>query len=136
MEDDNRNEDMRRHLDYVENIIARMNQNSFKIKGWMITLVTALLALASKIDCKGYVFIAVIPVLLFWILDAYYLQQERKFKHLYNDIVVGKIPVYKMEIGSYKDEDSKFLSCLIAKSVWPLYMAMIILLEIIWLVLQ
>ena len=75
-----------KHLEFVQSNISRMNQCSFQMKGWMITVATALLALyASSINADtgngntAYIYIAIIPTMIFWVLDAYYLQQERKF---------------------------------------------------------
>ena len=75
------------HLEFIQNIINRMNSNSFQIKEWMITIVSALLALYASSDNVTYVFVAIVPTLLFWYLDAYYLQQERKFRELYKDVL-------------------------------------------------
>ena len=41
-------ENKRKHLEFIQSVIARMNSNSFLIKGWSITLVSALFALAAK----------------------------------------------------------------------------------------
>lgn len=61
------------HLKMIQGIITRMNTNSFQIKGWTITLVSALLALYANSRKVTYIFIALIPVLIFWFLDSYYL---------------------------------------------------------------
>ena len=83
-----------KHLEFIQSSVARMNQCSFQIKGWAITVVTALLALyaASIVPETGrgnniFIYIAIAPTVLFWFLDTYYLQQERKFRGLYNDLV-------------------------------------------------
>lgn len=76
-----------KHLDYVENAITRMANNSFKMKGWMLTIVSALLAIYASKEKTGYLIIALCPILTFWGLDAYYLQLERKFRKLYEEIV-------------------------------------------------
>ena len=34
-----------KHLDYILSTINRMADNSFKVKGWMVTLISALMAL-------------------------------------------------------------------------------------------
>ena len=75
-----------KHLEFIQAIITRMNTNSFLIKGWSITLVSALLALYASNKHVAYIFIAIIPTIIFWFLDSYYLQQERKFRGLYNDV--------------------------------------------------
>ena len=56
------------------------------IRGWSLTLVSALFALAAKDANEWYVIISIFPCLMFWALDAYYLSQERKFRSLYDAI--------------------------------------------------
>ena len=79
-----------KHLEFVQNVITRMNVNSFQLKGWMITIVSALLALYVNSENVLYVFVAVVPVIVFWCLDAYYLKQEALYRKLYQDIVNDK----------------------------------------------
>lgn len=76
-----------KHLEFVQNVITRMNANSFQLKSWMITIVSALLALFADSEKVLYVFVAVVPVIVFWFLDAYYLKQETLYRNLYQDIV-------------------------------------------------
>jgi hypothetical protein len=92
------------HLEFIQNIINLMNSNSFQIKEWMITIVSALLALYASSDNVTYVFVAIVPTLLFWYLDAYYLQQERKFRELYKDVLPDEstIPLFAMPINNYR----------------------------------
>ena len=45
-------------------------------------MVTALLALSNKDADKGFAIYALYPAVAFWILDAYYLMQERLFRAL------------------------------------------------------
>lgn len=64
-----------------------MAAHSFQLKGWTVTLVAALLAIASAAKGKAaYVAIAFIPVLVFWVLDAYFLWQERRFRAVFNHV--------------------------------------------------
>ena len=37
-----------KHLEFIQNVITRMNRNSFQLKGWAITIVSAILALAAS----------------------------------------------------------------------------------------
>jgi hypothetical protein len=60
-----------------------MNSNSFTLKGWCVTLVSALFALAAKDVNQLYVLVAYIPIPAFWLLDGYYLSQERQYRDLY-----------------------------------------------------
>jgi hypothetical protein len=112
------------HLEFIQNIINRMNSNSFQIKEWMITIVSALLALYASSDNVTYIFVAIVPTLLFWYLDAYYLQLERKFRGLYDDVKDPEksIPFFSMDITNYKDGRFKFCECLFSKTTAPLYL--------------
>jgi hypothetical protein len=78
------NEKKLKHLDFLQLVITRMNVNSFFLKGWSVTLVAALFAFASKDTNIKYVLITYISSPLFWLLDAYYLSQERQYRDLYN----------------------------------------------------
>jgi hypothetical protein len=79
------NEDLRKHLDLIQAVITRMASNSFLIKGWAVTLVSAVLAFAADKDkLASNAWIGFFPVFLFWGLDAYYLWQEQMFRDLYD----------------------------------------------------
>jgi hypothetical protein len=67
----------------VQEIIKRMASNSFLMKGWSVTLVTATLLLKVALDNKYAILIALIPLFSFWILDAFFLRQEKLYRRLY-----------------------------------------------------
>ena len=89
-----------KHLEFVQNVITRMNADSFQLKGWMITIVSALLALYANSEKVLYVFVAVVPSIVFWCLDAYYLKQETLYRKLYQDIANNKgVEPFDMNTG-------------------------------------
>src|SRR3989344_4093868 len=80
-------ENKRKHLEFIQAIISRMASNLFFLRGWTITLIGALLALFSKNNSPDYVFyFLLVIVLIFWILDGYFLSQERSYRDLYNHV--------------------------------------------------
>lgn len=79
-------EEKLKHLELIQNIITRMANNSFLLKGWSITIIVALIGI-NKDGLDGKViFIGFLVTLLFWILDAYYLAQEKIFRVLYDEV--------------------------------------------------
>ncbi|MEO2616350.1 hypothetical protein, partial [Blautia wexlerae] len=117
-----------KHLEFIQSTITRMNQNSFQIKGWMITIVSALLALYARSEKKLYIFIAIVPAIVFWFLDAYYLQQERRFRGVYNDVADlstenSRVNVreFEMPIQKYKGGKYCYFRILFSKTIFPLY---------------
>lgn len=117
-----------KHLEFIQSTITRMNQNSFQIKGWMITLVSALLALYASSEKVAYILIAIVPAIVFWLLDAYYLQQERRFRGVYND-VAGLSPddsrinvrEFEMPIQRYQCGKYCYFNVLFSRTIFPLY---------------
>lgn len=75
-----------KHLEFIQAVITRMNSNSFQMKGWMVAIVSALLAVFTSTQNNQFVLVAILPTVIFWFLDTYYLWQERKFRGLYNDV--------------------------------------------------
>lgn len=73
-----------KHMEFLQAAITRMAQNSFLAKGWSITLTTALLGIAIKDGAYQFALLGLLPVLMFWILDAYYLALERSFRTLFD----------------------------------------------------
>lgn len=82
-----------KHLEFLQNNIARMNQCSFQMKGWAITIASALIAVfVSTISdenpgSKIYLLAAIAATVLFWCLDSLYLSKERRFVGMYNDLI-------------------------------------------------
>ena len=74
-----------KYLEFIQNIITRMNTNSFQIKGMSVTITAALLALTANEFNFLYAAIVYFSLLIFWGLDAYYLSQEKGYRELYEE---------------------------------------------------
>lgn len=79
-------ENKQKHLEFIQSAVGRMASNLFLLKGWTITLIAALFALAAKDSDRTYFLIAYLPALMFWTLDGYFLSQERRFRALYDHV--------------------------------------------------
>lgn len=77
-----------KEIDIVQSIINRMGYNSFLIKGWTITLVVIVLVFRNTLE---QTYLASIPLVAFWFLDAYYLRQERLYRDLYKWLVANRL---------------------------------------------
>src|SRR6266436_8960138 len=73
-------EDRLKYLEFIQAAISRMAANSFLIKGWSVTLGTAVLGFSLKENNWAMALVALIPASSFWALDAYYLGLERLFR--------------------------------------------------------
>lgn len=73
-----------KELELIQNIISRMANNSFLLKGWSLTFIVATLLF---MDSVGYHLLALFSLVVFWGLDAYYLRMERCYRELYNWVI-------------------------------------------------
>lgn len=90
------------YLTMVQSVVSRMASNSFLVKGWTITLFSALLALAVTNQNKIYLPINFIPLFAFWYLDYYYLRQERLFRKLYEHAIKPETPAdFRMDTARF-----------------------------------
>lgn len=123
-------DDVRHHLSFIQGVITRMNSNSFSMKGWMVAIVSALLAVyAANGDASCsylYNIAALVADIIFCFLDAYYLKMEMQYRDLYD--IVRRNPV-DTDFNMDASRSSRTLrEALKSKSVWILYLAVFILL--------
>jgi len=101
--EDKLKEFMLKEIEIIQDIIKRMGFNSFMIKGWAITLVVVTLLLRGT---EYQVWIAFIPLLVFWFLDAYFLWQERMYRKLYEWVINNRLKTeeYLFDMNAYRFE--------------------------------
>ncbi len=123
------------HLGILQNVIQRMASNSSSSKAWCITLVSAILVIVADKGKPHYALIAIIPTILFFVLDSYYLALEKGFRNSYNNFIS------KLHNGAIEPDDlfavipkgklSKlFLEAICSFSVYPFYFTLLIMIYI------
>lgn len=75
------------HITVMQGVIQRMAENSRSCKVWCVTIVAAVLVLVARTEKPDHALIALIPAILFLILDTYYLSLEQRFRNSYNAFV-------------------------------------------------
>ena len=107
------------HLEFLQGVIKRMSTNSFLLKGWSLALVSALFAFGAKDAQTIFVALALFPIIMLWILDGYYLQQERLFKQLYNEARLSSTSVetFSMDTSSYRDKKLSWSNTMASKTL-------------------
>jgi hypothetical protein len=77
--------------------------------------------------------VAVFPTLIFWFLDAYYLNQERKFRGFYNDVVgvtdgPKEIKPFAMRPDLYVGGKYSYWSAFFSRTILKMYLSIIVIL--------
>ena len=75
-----------KHLEFIQGVVNRLASDSFRMKGWAVVLVAALFVVLTREGRIESASIGLVPVLIFWGLDGYFLWQERLFRALYNHV--------------------------------------------------
>lgn len=124
------------HLEFIQNTISRMASNSFTLKGWCVTIIAALVALSLKeSDFRLYLF-TFVPTTAFWVLDSYYLLQEKLFRRLYDEIRLKNDTEidFSFDTSNYKNDESLVNIIFHNKSTTGFYLPLIGLLLLICLI--
>ncbi len=112
-----------KHLEFIQAVIARQAGNSFLLKGWAVTVSGVIYGFGVSRASWVPALVGVIPALMFWGLDAYYLWQERRFRCLYDAVWKGNTgaPVtFSMDTKPYST-NQKWLATVISRTLWPFY---------------
>ncbi len=139
-----------KELDLIQGVVSRMAGNSFLLKGWMISIVAVILALTTDSILKPSIaiyFIILLPISVFWYLDAFFLSKERLYRELYKWVVKNRsatneylydLNTYRRTVGAVTEDfdkpENSTGSLLLSKTLWPFYVAPIGLLIVLILV--
>jgi hypothetical protein len=119
-----------KEAEIVQDIISRMGTNSFLMKGWTATLVVASLIVQGT---TYHHYVAVLPLIVFWYLDAYFLRTERLYRRLYDWLIVNrqKSDAFLLDMNkkSLEKRFGKEVSCtlqvMFSKTLAPFYGALL-----------
>ena len=94
------------HLKMIQAVIDRQGRNNLWVKTWSLALIVAAMALiAIHYVHLPYFSLILIPFVLgFWILDGYFLWQERLFRKVYDDIRVQSDTDFQMDLLKHRDK--------------------------------
>ena len=72
------------HLTMLQGVITRMGANSFTLKALAATFGSAAVAVMATVGTPSpyYAVAAIVPMIIFWLMDAQYLRLERAYRKL------------------------------------------------------
>ena len=128
------------HLTIMQDVIRRMAENSRSCKVWCITLVSAVLVLVARTEKPDHALIALVPTVLFLVLDTYYLALERVFRRSYTKFVeklhsgeLASSDLYRVvPTGSIPKQFFAILTNPRRFSIWSFYPTLIVMILLVW----
>ena len=102
----NNNESILKHLEFIQGVVNRLGSNAFLPKGWSMTVLVAgsLLMVRFRPDQPLLALTLIVPVVGFWLLDAYFLWQERLFRAEYDRVRQQDETDFAMNPMQHKDK--------------------------------
>lgn len=85
----------------VQSVVARMAAASSTTKAWLLPVITATYGYALVRCAFAVALLGLGAALVFGILDAHYLRQERAFRVLFRAIAGGSVGDYDMNANRY-----------------------------------
>lgn len=111
-----------KYLEMIQRTIERMSSNSFILKGWAVTLVAAIFVVSDISAYKYYFLLVYIPIILFWLLDAYYLGMERRYRLLFEKALLDDSALFNMRPCDHPEGNRRcFASAALSFSVLLFY---------------
>ena len=120
------------HLQFIQNVIARMSTTSAIIKGFAITVTIGICTQITTDMMEDWAkFTLLLPLLALMLLDTYYLYLERNYRILYDEIREEKLPAdFSMSLSNITKEN--YFSCIKSISVCPFYIILFLMCLIIF----
>ena len=97
-----------KHLEMIQGVINRLAHDSFLIKGWSVTILSAAIIFIARSGVQdAWLMLAfLVPVFGFWLLDGYFLSRERIFRGIYDDVRKQDTTDFSMNIHAQTEKPS------------------------------
>jgi len=123
------------YLQMIQSSIDRMSTASAVFKGFCVTIITGISAISFTEINRWILLLAVLPVLCFLIIDVYYLQLERRYRVLYDDVRTKAHDVdfdlAPPKVGELNCPEVRVWSCIKSPSIYLFYLPAIIIVSIV-----
>ena len=126
-----------KHLEMAQGVINRLGNNGSLVKRWSMTIIVAAMVLIAKHDVATpyFVLVLILPVLAFWILDGYFLWQERLFRKVYDEIRVQSDTDFEMNPMKHKNKPKcSWLSAILSVTLIIFYLVEVLFIFFVFLI--
>ncbi len=119
-------EEKLKHLEFIQNVITRLNTNSFYIKGWAISIISALFVFADKNSNSELMILVYAIIPMFWILDSFFLSSERRYRELYKEVASSTTTDFNMSTDKYKVFEYSWIKCFFSRTLLVFYLFLVL----------
>jgi len=117
-----------KEIEIIQDIIKRMAFCSLIIKGYTMILIV-MVFLLERIEYQ--IWIIFIPLMAFWFLDSYFLQQERLYRKLYEWVINNRLKtedfLFDLNVYRFRNEIQPKIKIMFSLTLGWFYGSIIIL---------
>ena len=135
---------LHKEIDLIQGVITRMANNSFMLKGWLISLIAVVLALSkdSWLSCNPAMICLILcfPIIIFWYLDAFFLHREKCYRKLYEWVILNRPTsnehLYSLDFSRFKKNVQSVFRIMFSQTLFPFYGVVLLFLVILMFILK
>ncbi len=124
-----KNEVLHKEIDLIQGVIQRISGNSFLLKGWLISLITVILAFSKDsimiANLTAFGMFLCLAVVIFWYMDAFFLHKERCFRKLYEWVIANRETsdehLYSLDYKRFQSAVKKPWQLMASSTLLPIY---------------
>ncbi len=117
------------HLTMLQGVVSRMGANSFTLKALAATFGSAAVAVMASVENPSpyYAVAAIIPMIIFWLMDAQYLRMERAYRNLYDHVRRGEeVEAYNLNAIPFMNDTASVIRLVVSWSMSWFYVAILL----------
>ncbi|MDF0693237.1 hypothetical protein [Aquirufa ecclesiirivi] len=120
---------LHKEIDLIQGVINRMANNSFLLKGWLISLIAVILALTKDTivatQLSYFNLVLLLPVIVFWYLDAFFLHKEKCYRKLYEWVIENRKSsnnfLYNLNYKRFENKVKSTFRIMFSQTLLPFY---------------
>lgn len=109
-----------KHAQIVQNINSRLASHSAPNRRSAASITTAAAGAALAFHVPVIAWISIVAVVIFGLLDGYYLWQARLARLLYDAVIRGEVPYLQINLGDYRGQ-TRYWRAAVSTTVLAVY---------------
>lgn len=84
-------EELHKEIDLIQGCINRMANNSFLLKGWLVSIIAVVVTLSlDEMNKFVITLMGIMITISFWYLDSYFLRMEKLYRKMYEWVLENR----------------------------------------------
>jgi hypothetical protein len=114
-----------KHLELIQSVVSRLANEAALIRGWALTVAAAIDGFAVRSLNWRIAAVGLLPTVVFWGLNAYYLRAERQFRAFYDRVRLADKSVEPFAMNGRDEPADSHIATALSSTLRYFYGAMV-----------